>query len=139
MALNTTHRFLCPPGMPPRVSAQISSRTTARQTVIEAFVDTGADGTLLDLEVAEALGLDLQNATRVRIGGVGGELAEARAAEVEIELLVRAELRATLQVMFVANAARTHGNLLGLNALAIFDFAVQHSVRLGHLGLAGGL
>jgi len=102
------------------------------------IVDSGAEGTLLDVEVAEALGLDLTDARRISISGVGGPGGEARVAELDVALLGRSDLRARITVAFAPDVADTFGNLLGLNAMQQFDFAPQHSICRGYLGTAGG-
>jgi hypothetical protein len=46
------------------------------------------------------------------------------------------ELSLRLPVAFAPIQATTAGNLLGLDVLSHFDFALSHSQRLGYLGRA---
>ena len=138
MALNVPVAFSYRPVEPPTIAIIVIAPSGQRYTV-DVILDSGADGSLLDVEVAEALGLDLTNARRLSISGIGGSGGEARVAELDVELLGRADLRGRIEIAFAADVADTFGNLLGLNALTLFDFALQHSIRRGDLGVAGGL
>jgi hypothetical protein len=69
---------------------------------------------------------------------VGGSAGEARVLDLDVQLLGRADLGARIAIAFAPNVADTFGNLIGLNALSYFDFALQHSICRGYLGTAGG-
>jgi predicted aspartyl protease len=105
-----------------------------RTKATEALIDTGADLSLFDEGLAQDLGLDLQSLPAVNLSGVGGLLREARLAEVRLTLLDLAELQVTLEVAFAPEVELAHGNLIGLDVLEHFDFALAHADRLGYLG-----
>ena len=138
MALNIPFPFAYRSGEPPKIPIAILSPSGRRRTV-DVIVDSGADGTLLDIEVAEALDLDLRQGQRVAIGGVGGSADEARVIALDVEVLGRADLTIRIDIAFAPDVADTFGNLLGLNALRHLDFALQHSILTGYLGAAGGI
>lgn len=138
MALNIPSSFDYPPGIPPRLSVRITADATSRVALGRAFVDTGADGTLLDIQIANRLRLNLDSAPVVLLGGVGGGETEAKSALVVLELADNPALRMEVSVVFAPGVEATCGNLIGLNVLQHFDFALQHSVRRGYLGPTGG-
>jgi hypothetical protein len=53
--------------------------------------------------------------------------------EVSLELLVRRELSTTVGVAFAPDVERTTGNLIGLDVLHSFNFALSHRNRVGYL------
>jgi predicted aspartyl protease len=134
MVLNLEHYFEYPgtPGIPVKAINPKNGKTVE----FDALVDTGADGTLLDLSIAMDLDIDFADSRIVRISGVGGEVSEARSTEIEIELLRLPDLRASIRATFAPNVAQDYGNLLGVNVLSIFDIGVAHSRRTIYLGRA---
>ena len=137
MALNIPIVFSYGQAEPPSIAIVVIAPSGRRHTV-DVILDSGAEGTLLDIEVAEALRLDLTNARTISISGVGGAGGEARIVELDVELLGRGDLAGRITVAFASDVADTFGNLLGLNALSHFDLGLQHSIRRGYLGTAGG-
>jgi len=134
MALNLDFEFEYQ--LLPVVAVVFVSPQTGARVEAEALIDTGAEGTLLDASIAVDLGIDLEVGDAVQIGGVGGTLGEARVADVEIFFSERPDLRAVVKAAFAPNVAADYGNLLGLNVLSFFDFALSHTNRLGYLGRA---
>ncbi|MPZ49998.1 MAG: hypothetical protein GEU75_12010 [Dehalococcoidia bacterium] len=102
--------------------------------VTTALMDTGADITLIDLTVAEQLGLSLLDLPPIRISGVGGSITEARRAEVELRLLNEPDLALTIPVAFAPIRGLGIGNLIGLDVLSHFDFGISHSTLTAYLG-----
>jgi hypothetical protein len=69
---------------------------------------------------------------------VDGSIVMGRRASLTLTLLGRDELALTLDVTFVDNLNRAFYNLIGLDVLQRVDFGLEHSIRRGHLGIAGG-
>lgn len=113
---------------------QVYSPETDLTLYTEAQIDTGADLTLLEGSLADELGLDLDRAPRIQLGGLAGTI-EARIAEVELRLLSSPDLTIFLAVAFASNQGPRIGNLIGLDVLSHFDFALSHANRVGYLGL----
>jgi hypothetical protein len=78
----------------------------------------------------------LASGTPVSIRGVGGATLEARLITVELALLTERDLTITLPVAFATIDGLGVGNLIGLDVLEHFDFALSHSQRTGYLGRA---
>jgi hypothetical protein len=102
----------------------------------DALIDTEAEISLFDERLAGELGINLGGAIGVRLYGVGGEVRIARLAEVELRLLGQAELTFSGEVAFAPGTEAAHGNLLALDILDHFDFALSHTNRVGYLGPA---
>jgi predicted aspartyl protease len=100
---------------------------------IFAFLDTGAEATMLDESVASRLGLDLSDAPTVALRGLGGR-SQGKVGHVELQLLESAELAVSLDVAFVVDIESSLGNLLGLDLLSEFDLGLSHKHRQGFLG-----
>ena len=116
----------------PTLSVGVRNRA-GRSGITTALLDTGADVTLIDLTVAEQLGLSL-DLPPIRISGVGGSITEARRAEVELRLLNESDLSLTIPVAFAPIRGLGIGNLIGLDVLSHFDFGISHSTLTGYLG-----
>jgi predicted aspartyl protease len=110
-----------------------TTTTTDRQITIRALIDTGAQATLLDQEIARILGVDLAGAQTAPVSGIGGNLS-VRFAEVTLLLLEEPSLDTQVMVAFAPQLGSTLGNLIGLDVLAHFDFGLSHASRLGYLG-----
>jgi hypothetical protein len=108
--------------------AAVNPATGAR-VEFNAFVDTGADDTLLDQDIARALGITLDDAPTILISGVGGQIERAPVANVWLELLRRPQCGIHTEVTFARNVTSTHGNLLGINVWEMFDLGLIHSER----------
>jgi predicted aspartyl protease len=135
MALNLTSDFNYETATP-SIQVIVHSSETGRTHEIDALIDTGAEGTLLDVSVARALRLNLANAPLQSISGVGGRIVEAKVAWVRLSLLQVPELTATVRVLFAPNVAIQSGNLIGMNVWSLFDLGLSHSVHSGSIGLA---
>jgi hypothetical protein len=118
-------------GQPVNDLTLISASATTVETT--ALIDTGADVSLFDELLAQTLGLSLDGSPEVRIGGIGGSIL-ARMQSIEIRLFHRPDLVAILEVGFVVDAEASFGNILGLDAVSFFDFALSHASRSGYLG-----
>jgi hypothetical protein len=118
----------------PRILVRVTSPLTGRSITLRAFIDTGADRTAFDSRALLDIDLDpeLQNLTTFE--GVGGGSFQVGFYSVELALLSRDDLTVTLPITFAANLGPTVGNLIGLDVLEHFDFALAHRDRLGYLG-----
>ena len=112
---------------------RISSLQSGLSLVREALIDTGTQLTLFDDSLARDLGIDLADALTENVSGLGGLVREVRLANVELRLLDRPELSMNIEVGFAPNIERSLGNLIGLDALEGFDFALSHARRTGYL------
>ena len=97
-------------------------------------MDTGADRSVVDSLVLADIDQDPEFIALTTVGGAGGGSLDAAIYEVELWLLDRDDMRITLPVAFAAGIERTVGNLIGLDVLEHFDFALAHRDRLGYLG-----
>lgn len=114
----------------PKVPCRVESHRTGRWVEVWLTVDTGADATILDSDVAIELGVPLAGPPRA-IVGFGGRL-EGHFAVVDLIPLAQAELRAPLDVAFAAGIEGRLGGVLGLDYLAQFDLFLSHANnRLG--------
>jgi hypothetical protein len=68
------------PAVPLRVSGGAGSAW------LTALVDTGSDITLLPRSVGELIGADIDESTRWRVGGIGGQRTDVVAGAVRLEL-----------------------------------------------------
>ena len=55
----------------PLIEVNVSSGVGAKGVSILALIDSGTDGTLFNLEMAKALGIDISRCKRVKVGGIG--------------------------------------------------------------------
>ena len=105
-----------------------------RSEPTEALIDTGTELSLFDQSVAHLIGLNLENAPTITVYGVGGLARDVRLSEVTLRLLGLPDLEVRLQVGFAPDIDLGTGNLIGLDVLEHFDFALAHADRLGYLG-----
>jgi hypothetical protein len=120
----------------PSIRLIVHSTETGLTADVEAIIDTGAEFTILDLNVAQGLELDLSGADSVSMTPVGGHSFEARVAAVRLSLLEIPELTIETLVLFADEVATSPGNLIGLDVLRYFDLAISHSQRIGMLGVS---
>jgi predicted aspartyl protease len=120
----------------PRIRLIAHSVDTGLTTDLDAIIDTGAEFTILDLDVASRLGLELNDAPVVRMSPVGGISFEANVAGIRASLLEVPELTVIVDVLFAGEIAPSPGNLIGLDILEHFDLALSHSARVGLIGLS---
>jgi hypothetical protein len=118
----------------PRVALDLLNTPTGRSLSTQALLDTGAEVSLFDEWLAVRLGLDLEDAEPINVSGVGGEIRRARLGQVEVRLLEEDDLALTTRIAFAPNVEATFGNLIGLDVLEHFDFALSHGQRTGYLG-----
>jgi hypothetical protein len=118
----------------PIITVTAFNRDSGRETNFEALIDTGADGTVLDLSIARDLELDLKEP--IALGGLGGISFQGRFASIEMHLMGDPDLAVTLDVAFAPRIAMTVGNLLGLDVLEAFNFGLSQGQRTGFLGKA---
>jgi predicted aspartyl protease len=102
---------------------------------IEAYIDTGADGTLLDETIAQALGIDLSAGNPARVRGVGGGFLPGRMALIELVFEREETLIVPVVATFAAGVLESVGNLLGLDVWTALDLGLSHSTRSVYLGL----
>lgn len=55
----------------PLIEVNVSSGIGARGLSVLALIDSGTDGTLFNVEMAKALGIDISKCKRVKVGGIG--------------------------------------------------------------------
>ena len=133
MPLATTFEFhyVRQPYLPVRLTSP-----AWRTVLAQAVVDTGADLSLFDDSLADSLGIDLTNASYVRLRGIGGE-QRAYLSEVELCPMDRPQLAVTLSIGFMQNVGANLGNLVGMDLLAVLDFGMSHANRTLYLGRSG--
>jgi hypothetical protein len=96
---------------------------------VDLVIDTGADATILDVELARILGLRPTRDGERRVRGIAGNAESEGAATVEIELTGSPDLRFTVEATFLTGLQQTVGNLLGLDFLYYVDLALSHADR----------
>jgi len=121
-------------GRLPAVAAVVRYPVTGRPIEFTGLIDTAADGTLLDELFALRLGIDLDSAERIAIGGVVGGTGWARVATVEIAVVGQENLRATVEAAFAPGVTTGVGNLLGLDLWSAVDLGLSHSHRTAYFG-----
>ncbi len=120
----------------PVVNLRLMNPTNASSRIFDAQIDTGADVSVFDLEVARVLGIDLTNARIQSLQGIGASVSEAHLAEVELILLDDPDLAVRLPIAFLPNLDESGlSNLIGLDVLAHFDFGLSHADRIGYFGV----
>jgi|SRR3989344_1226922 len=55
----------------PIIEIRVSQKGTPRQVPVLAMIDSGTDGTVLDANIAERLGIDPAHCRKVKLGGIG--------------------------------------------------------------------
>jgi hypothetical protein len=113
----------------------VRSTATGREVMSEALVDSGAEKSLFDAELAGSLGLDLSQAPMGRLKGLGGSVDAVPTGELKLVLLFQRQLSVTVNVGFVPKLAEDFGNILGLDALAFVDFGLSHARKQVYFGL----
>ena len=103
----------------------------------EAFIDTGAEATILDSTVAVQLGPDLEISDRYNVAGLGGRITTVPSARVEIQIMAVPELSGIVNALFLDNFEVLHGNLIGLDLLESIDFGLSHRDRIMYFGRPG--
>jgi predicted aspartyl protease len=132
--VNLTHPFAYETF--PRIRLIVHSTETGLTADIDALIDTGAEYSILDLNVAQDLELNLDGAQSIEMTPVGGHTFEAKVSPVRLSLLQVPELRIETLVLFANDVATTPGNLIGLDVLQYFDLAILHSQRRGLIGVS---
>jgi hypothetical protein len=119
----------------PEITIRITSPDTGSTRLARAYIDTGAQRTIIDTLFAELIGLDLAQGEEISLTGLGGTL-EARVLEVELSLLGEPELSFRLPVAFAPMVSSRLGNLISLDVLSQFSLGLDHGRKLGYLGLS---
>jgi hypothetical protein len=119
----------------PEITIRVTSPDTGSTRLVRAYIDTGAQRTILDTLLAELIDLDLAQGEEISLTGLGGTL-EAKVAEVELSLLGELGLTFRLPVVFAPMISTGLGNLIGLDLLSRVSFGLDHGQRLGYLGPA---
>jgi hypothetical protein len=118
----------------PRIPLRLAARSGQASVLVYAFIDTGADRSLFDLRILYDLNATEGPIDRGSFGGAGGGRLDVDFYDVELSLLDRRELGVSLPIAFAVGVERSVGNLIGLDVLEHFDFALSHRDRLGYLG-----
>jgi hypothetical protein len=132
MPVNLTFEFFYP--RQPIIAVSLRSPGEDRLFRTGAYLDTGAEVTFFDSTVAVRAGIDTAASHHVTIRGIAGHRITAALATVTLHLLDEPELAITLPIAFGSASERSFGNLIGLDVLEHFDFALAHRERLGYLG-----
>jgi predicted aspartyl protease len=132
MALTLEFEFDYP--FDPSITIRVRAPETGRSRLTSVLIDTGADRTILDLRLAERIGLDGAGGRNVTLVGLGSGAVEAVVMDVELLLLDEEDLSVIAPIAFAPSHEIGVGNLLGLDLLAHFDFGLAHGERLGYLG-----
>jgi hypothetical protein len=119
----------------PVIPIIVRSIITGVEIVVEGLIDTGAEKTLFDTELAGRLALDLSQAPIGRLSGLGGLLDAVPTSEVEITLMFQRELTVRLSAGFVPNLSENFENILGLDLLSNVEFGLSHGRRAVFFGL----
>lgn len=135
MSLNLQFEFHL--GQEPLIDVTLVNPETSLFDWAEALIDTGADLTVFDEQIAARLGIQLQGEV-IRLGGVGGGTIQARRAIVTLQLLGEPSLALTLPVCFAPDMEDGPRNLIGLDILQSIDFAISLASHAGYVGLAAG-
>ncbi len=102
-----------------------------------AMLDTGADISLFDAELAAALGLasDTTPDYRLTVLGIGGAVRQIDCWRVEVSVLPEdLRLQTSLVIGLVPRLGKSTGNLLGRDFLESLDFGLRHHERRLYLG-----
>lgn len=104
-----------------------------------AMIDTGAEISLFDLELASALPSlsSIQPDQHISVLGVGGIARRIPFWNVEV-LVASLPLRVGLAIGLVPDLAKSTGNLLGRDFLESVHVGLDQRNRLLYLGRAGG-
>jgi hypothetical protein len=104
------------------------------------MLDTGADLSLFDAEIAERLGLHPRAAER-RVGtlGVGGQAADALCWTLQLSVVgAQPPMVVRLRVGFLPRLRDRTGNLLGRDFMEHVDVGLSHAERTLYLGAHAG-
>ena len=118
----------------PEISISIVNRSSGASTSRFAYIDTGADVTMLDENIAGEIGIALEPWDDSSVRGIGGGRSNVQLAEVELRLLETPALSIALEAVFVPHLEDTVGNLIGLDVLSRFDIALSHGRSSGSIG-----
>jgi len=55
----------------PLIRINISARSGGENMTIDAMIDSGTDSTVLNADIARAIGIDLSKCSRIKLGGIG--------------------------------------------------------------------
>ena len=80
----------------PIVEIKISQKNSSREVPVLAMIDSGTDGTVLDANIAEVLGIDPAKCRKVKLGGIGS--VEGFLSIVHLSL---PDLKATMDIPIV--------------------------------------
>ena len=102
-----------------------------------ALIDTGADVSLFDTELASGLALSAARPDRrITVSGIGGPRRHIPFWRLAISPAVL-PIRVGLLVGFVPGLAKSTGNLLGRDFLESLHFGLDHRNRLLYVGSPG--
>ena len=118
----------------PEISVLVQSPLTGFETTTYAFIDTGAQRSLLDMRILRDIGHSDIPMERLSLYGVGGGQVAVELFRIRISLLGEPALTAELPLAFSEDVESGSGNLIGLDVLQHFDFGLAHRDRLGYLG-----
>jgi hypothetical protein len=118
----------------PTIVVDVVDPSSGRSTRALALLDTGAEVSVFDQTVASDLRLDLRQGELVDVVGLGGELRRVPIARLELRLLGDERLSQITDIAFAHDIERGFGNIIGLDVLQHFDFAISHGQRTGYLG-----
>ena len=118
----------------PEISVLVQSPLTGFETTTYAYIDTGAQRSLLDLRILRDIGHPATPVERLSLYGVGGGQVAVELFSIRISLLGEPALTTELPLAFGEDIESGAGNLIGLDVLEHFDFALAHQDRLGYLG-----
>lgn len=96
-----------------------------RSVQLDALVDSGAEHSILSLEVAEALGIPLHNADHVVVVGAGGNEVDGFKMRADLQL---GKHRWTAPVIF-SEAGRRRGILGQIGFFAFFTVTFRYDKR----------
>ena len=117
----------------PSLSVAISEVGSASSILVPAYLDTGSDRSLFDSRILRSLRIESEPVEVAAFRGGGGGRLIAEFYEVHLALLDHSDLSVTLPIAFADGIEDSTGNLLGLDLLIHFDFALSHFERLGHI------
>jgi hypothetical protein len=120
----------------PAVSLRVRAPGTGRSRLVSAYIDTGADRTVLDQLILHDIGLEPTDGQPISLMGLGGFCRRSIVLDIELLLLDQEALFIRMPVAFAARQATQVGNLLGLDLFQSFDLGIPHRQRLGYPGRA---
>jgi hypothetical protein len=103
----------------PLIDATLIGPTGSK--VVTALLDSGADDTVFPEQVAQSIGLDLSNAPRYTVTGVGSPPLVIAYAQISLRLTDGKEFREWPAVVGFTSAQMTHALLGFAGCLQFFD------------------